>query len=171
MARLTVAARLLAVVALTTLLQVGLVAPLRILGVAPDIVLLVALAAGVAAGPERGAITGFVAGMSYDLFLQTPLGLTALVCALASYGAGLFQLPLATHPRSWQVGCVCVASAVGVLLFVAAAVMLGQDELLGTPIIRVVIVVSLTNAVLAVPALRLLSWVWAPLVPAPRPVL
>jgi len=170
-ARLLAALRLLAVVALVTLLQVALVSSLRIFGVAPDIVLLVAVAAGVAAGPERGAVTGFVAGIAYDLFLQTPLGLTALVCALASYGAGLFQLPLASHPRWWRAGCVVVASALGVAGFVALGVVLGQDELLGVPLLRVAAVVALVNGVLSLPAIRLLSWVWSPVAPPSRVVL
>ncbi|MPY96323.1 MAG: rod shape-determining protein MreD [Acidimicrobiia bacterium] len=170
-ARLTVTARLAALVALVALVQVSLVAPLRIFGVAPDVVLLVAVAAGVAAGPERGAISGFVVGIAYDLFLQTPLGLTALVCALASYGTGLFQLPLVSHPRSWQAGCVVVASGLGVLGFLVIGVVLGQDELLGVPVLRVATVVALVNGVLALPAVRLLSWVWAPLAPPQRVVL
>lgn len=169
--RLVVAARLLAIVVASALLQVALVAPLRVFEVAPDLVLLVAVAAGVAAGPERGAVTGFVVGIAYDLFLQTPLGLTALVCALAAYGAGLFQLPVAGHPRWWRAGCVVAASALGVLSFVALGLMLGQDELLGVPILRVVLVVALVNGVLALPAVRVLGWVWAPLMPAPRGVL
>lgn len=168
MARLLVAARLLAVVAVTVLLQVALVAPLRILGVGPDVVLLAAVAAGVAAGPERGAVTGFTVGIAYDLFLQTPLGLAALVCALASYGVGLFQLPVAGNPRWWQTGCVLVASALAVVGFVVLGVMLGQDELLGIPLVRVVVVVAGVNALLALPAVRLLGWVWAPMAPAPR---
>lgn len=168
MARLLVAARLLAVVAVTVLLQVALVAPLRILGVGPDVVLLAAVAAGVAVGPERGAVTGFIVGIAYDLFLQTPLGLAALVCALASYGVGLFQLPVAGNPRWWQTGCVLVASALAVVGFVVLGVMLGQDELLGVPLVRVVVVVAGVNALLALPAVRLLGWAWAPLAPAPR---
>jgi rod shape-determining protein MreD len=170
-ARLVAAARLGAVVVVTVLAQVAFFAPLHVFDVAPDVVLLVAVAAGVAAGPERGAITGFVAGIAYDLFLQTPLGLTALVWAIVSYGAGLFQLPLATHPRWWKAGCVLVASGIGVLGFVVAGLVLGQEELLGVPLARVVVVVAAVNGVLALPAVRALSWVWAPLTPAPRAVL
>ncbi len=164
-ARLTSAARLMAVIAVVVLLQVALVAPLHFVGVSPDIVLLASVAAGVAAGPDRGAITGFVAGLGYDLFLQTPLGMTALVYALVSFGAGAFQLPLATHPRWWRVGCVVLTSALGVLGYVAAGLVLGQDGLLGAPVLRIVVVVALVNGVLALPAVRLLGWVWGPAVP------
>jgi hypothetical protein len=52
--------------------------------------------------------------------------------------------------------------------FVVLGIMLGQDELLGVPLVRVVVVVAGVNALLALPAVRLLSWVWAPLAPAPR---
>ena len=165
LARLTTTARLVAVVALTVLIQVALAAPLRLSGVAPDLVLLVSVAAGVAAGPDRGAISGFLAGLAYDLFLQTPLGMSALVCAVVSLGAGWFQLPLASHPRWWRAGCVVLASALGVLCFVAAAAMLGQDALLGIPVLRIVLVVSVVNGLLSLPAVRLLGWVWGPVLP------
>ena len=47
----------------------------------------------------KGNYSITVAGLGYDIFLQTPLGLSALVYCVVAYGVGLFQLPLATHPR------------------------------------------------------------------------
>ena len=60
-------------------------------GSPPDLMLALAVAAGLAGGPERGAWVGFAAGLLADCFLQTPLGLSALVygsSATASASSG-----------------------------------------------------------------------------------
>ena len=64
---------------------------LRILGVVPDLGLVLAVAIAYRSGPEAGALTGFAAGLCYDLFLETPLGLSALSYALTAYAVGLLQ--------------------------------------------------------------------------------
>src|SRR5437879_5126549 len=46
-------------------------------GVTPDAMLLLTVVAGIAAGPTLGAVMGFACGLGIDLFLQTPLGLSA----------------------------------------------------------------------------------------------
>ena len=60
------------------LLQVTVVAKLPIADVRGDIVLLVAIAAGLESDGEHGAIVGFFAGLTFDLLLDTPVGLSAL---------------------------------------------------------------------------------------------
>jgi rod shape-determining protein MreD len=161
--RAQVVARVVALVGLLALLQVTFVSQLRVAGVGPDVLLLISVASGVAAGPDRGAIVGFAAGLGYDVFLQTPLGLSALVYCVVAYLVGLFQLPLATHPRWWRAGSVVVASGVGVLLWMLTGIVLGQDQLLGVAPGRVVIVVALVNGLLALPAVRVATWAFAPL--------
>ena len=58
---------------------------IRLQGVRPDLMLLIAVCAGLVAGPERGAIVGFAAGLASDLFLQTPLGLSALTFTVVAF--------------------------------------------------------------------------------------
>lgn len=58
--------RVTTVVAIVVLVQVTLVSQLRVGSSSPDVALLLAVAAGVANGPDRGAIVGFVVGISYD---------------------------------------------------------------------------------------------------------
>ena len=67
---------------LVVIVQVTVMPHLRILGVVPDLGLVLAVAVAYRDGAEAGAITGFAAGLGYDLFLATPLGLSALVYAL-----------------------------------------------------------------------------------------
>jgi rod shape-determining protein MreD len=117
------------------------------------------------AGPDRGAIVGFVAGLSYDVFLDSPLGLSALTYGVIAYVTGLFQLPLASHPQWWRVGSVAAASAAGITLWASLGVVLGQDYLLGMPVPRVAILLGVLNGLLAVPVLALARWLFHPLLP------
>ena len=67
------------VLLLFLLLDLTVLSRLRVAGAAPDVMLLLAIAAGVVGGPQLGALMGFAAGLVLDLFLETPLGLSALV--------------------------------------------------------------------------------------------
>ena len=50
-------------------------------------------------GPERGAIMGAIIGFSFDLVLQTPLGLSALVYGLAALAVGTVSTgTIKSHP-------------------------------------------------------------------------
>ena len=161
--RATSTVRVVAMVVLLTLVQVAFVSQLRVADVAPDVLLLISVAAGVAAGPDRGAIVGFLAGLGYDAFLQTPLGLSALVYCVVAYLVGLFQLPLATHPRWWRAASATLASAAGVMAWVGTGLVLGQSQVMEVPLARTALVVALVNGVLSLPALRAAGWAFAPL--------
>ena len=55
------------------------------------------------AGPDRGAVVGFFAGLGYDVFLQTPFGLSALVYCVG--GLRRRPVPAATgHPPTLVAG-------------------------------------------------------------------
>ncbi|MEA2703532.1 MAG: rod shape-determining protein MreD [Actinomycetota bacterium] len=75
---MTPSLRLPPVLLFALILHTAVFPQLRIFDVAPDVLLLFAIAGGLAGGPDRGAVLGFVAGILADLFLQTPFGLSAL---------------------------------------------------------------------------------------------
>jgi rod shape-determining protein MreD len=129
----------------------------RIFGVMPDVMLLLAIAAGLEAGPSYGAVAGFVTGMIADLFLPTPLGLSALVFSVTGYATGVAQGGL-LHAAWWfPVTTAFVASSAGVGLFAVAGTMLGES-LLDRDLAVIMLVVGITNAILTVPMLRLVRW-------------
>jgi rod shape-determining protein MreD len=80
-----------AILLIVLLLQTSLIAKLTIFGVRGDLVLLLPIVAGILGGSDRGAMVGFAAGLSFDLLLQTPFGLSALTYCLVGYGVGLLQ--------------------------------------------------------------------------------
>ena len=131
---------------------------LRLFSVAPDVLLLLAIAAAIASGADRGASVGFACGLLADCFLQTPFGLSALTYALVGYGVGVFQTGV-IH-SSWWIPAItsAVASAVAVIVFVGLGVVVGQDQLLSTRLIEVGAVIALLHGLLAPPAVRLMRW-------------
>lgn len=143
------------------LVHTALAPNLRLFGVGFDVMLLLAIAAGIAGGPERGAAVGFVAGLLADCFLQTPFGLSALVYALVGYGVGVFQTGV-LH-SSWWIPAItgAIASAVGVFGYIALGVVVGQEHLLSMRALQVAGVVALLHALLAPPLVRVLRWALA----------
>ena len=111
-------------------LQTTELSGLRIRHVCPDAMLLTTVAAAIVGGEEAGAVTGFVAGLMADVFLQTPLGLSALVYALVGFGVGAIQGGVLRTSRWIAPLTTVVASAVGVVLFALVGAMLGQTQLI-----------------------------------------
>lgn len=139
-------------------LQTTIVADVTVAGVVVQVVLLCAAAAGVAGGPEQGALAGFVLGLLFDFVLTSPLGLTALVYGLAGYLAGYINSLTVEHP--WWLVAVVVgsASALATLAQPVLANLVGVQGWLTIHLVRVVLVVSLVNAALAPLVVPLMRW-------------
>lgn len=98
-----------------------------VFGVVLQVVLALAAATGAGTGPERGAIAGFTLGLMYDLATGSPLGLTALVYALAGFVAG-YVLTITPTPQWWLASLfTAIGAAVGETAVPAARVLIGQD--------------------------------------------
>jgi len=152
-------------VALVGLLALGLQttflssAPLA--GIVVQLMLCLAVAAGVSGGSERGAITGFSLGLMFDLVLSTPLGLTALVYGLAGFLAGYFNSLSINHP--WWLRSIVVGGSSLIVMFVhpVLATWVGVDGWLTTRVFKVAVVVGLANAAVGLAAVPLMRWTLA----------
>src|SRR6202011_5128239 len=137
------------------LMQTTVVPDLRLGGVCPDLMLLIAVCAGLVGGPERGALFGFSAGLLSDLFLPTtPLGLSALAYCLIGFTVGTLQGSLLREGWLLAPLVALVGSAAGVVIFVVAGVTVGQSQLTGAgpvALAKTAAIVGVMNAVLAVP--------------------
>jgi len=148
-------ARMALVMFVAVLVQTALGDDLRVLGVAPDLMVLVAICGGMFGGPEAGAWVGFWAGLVADLFLvSTPLGLSALTYCLIGFAVG--ALRSSVLPEGWLLTPVLalVATAAAVVLFVGAGDVVGEHQLIAagrTWLVKVAVVEGLCNAVLALP--------------------
>jgi rod shape-determining protein MreD len=152
------AVRVSLVIVLALILQTSLVSDLRLLGATGDIMLLLAIAAGMASGPERGAIVGFASGLAFDLLLQTPFGLSALTYCIIGYVVGTMQTSVLRLTWWIPVGLAVAASAAGIVLYSVVGEVVGLDGLLDSHLVAIVFVVALLNALLSLPAVRLLRW-------------
>lgn len=112
------------------LVQTAVMPDMRVAGVVPDIVVLTVVAAAIQQGPEGGMLYGFGAGISMDLFLGTPLGLTALAYTIVGYVVATTSTGLLRN--EWWVSPALggLGSMAGAALFVTAGVLVGQDQLL-----------------------------------------
>jgi rod shape-determining protein MreD len=154
------AARLTLVLFTAAVLQRGLFSQIRIAGVSVDVFLLLALVGGMTAGPERGAIIGFFAGLTLDLLVQTPLGLSALVYCLAGYAAGRLQGTVLRANRLLPRVLVAALSVATVAGYAVVAEMLGQANALSSDLPVIMLVVAIANALLYPLARRIINWSW-----------
>lgn len=147
------------VVVLVLVLQTALVYRLRVSGVTPDTLLLLAVCAGIVGGPERGAVVGFAAGFAIDLFLQTtPVGLSALVFSLLAYAVGIVAEGTVRAAAWIPVVTAGVASAVGVVAFALVAALVAGADFVSPHLATVAVLVGLFNGALAPLFLRLATW-------------
>jgi rod shape-determining protein MreD len=151
-------------------LQRGLFSQLRVAGVSVDVFLLIAIAAGMMLGPERGAILGFFAGLTLDLLVQTPLGLSALVYCLVGYGMGRLQGTVLRANRLWPLVLVAVSSAAAIALYAVVAEVLGQSNAISAHLPVTMLVVAVGNVILYPLARRVVRWSW-PVEPSLRTAL
>jgi rod shape-determining protein MreD len=146
------------VIVLFLIVQETLVLDLRIGGIHPDIMILLPVLAGIVGGPSRGATMGFASGLAADLFLPTPFGLSALVGTLVGFGVGAATLAV-DRTASWLPPVAALAgSAVYEVAYGLLGSVLGQPQMLHVDLFRIVVVVSVTNAVLALAAMRPVNW-------------
>ena len=146
------------VIVLVLLVQATIGFDITIAGVHPDVLWLLPIGAALAAGPTEGAVVGFAAGLAVDLFLPTPFGLSALIGCLLGLGIGVATRGV---DRSiWWLGPVAAltGSTAAVMLYAVLGAVLGQEQFLRVDLAAVVIVVAVTNAVLAWPVNRLMHW-------------
>jgi rod shape-determining protein MreD len=138
--------------------QQTLMLDIRVGGVHPDVMVLLPIVAGIVGGPARGASMGFGSGLVADLFLPTPFGLSALVGTVIGFAVGVATLAL-DRSTIWLPPVAALgASALYELIYPALGSVLGQPQMLHADLLRIVVVVSVTNAILAIPALRLVTW-------------
>jgi rod shape-determining protein MreD len=151
-------ARLSLVIFLFVVIQETVMLDLRIGGVHPDIMLLLPVVAGIVGGPAHGGRIGLAPRAVADLFLPTPFGLSALVGCLVGFGVGLATIAL--DRSAWWLAVVAAlgASALYEVTYGALGSVLGQPQMLHVALARIVVVVSVTNALFALVAVRLVKW-------------
>jgi rod shape-determining protein MreD len=137
------------VVVVCVILQTTLFTHLQIDGVAPDIGLVAVLAVAYEDGADTGAIYGFIMGLAVDLFLTTPLGLSALSFAITGYAVGVFQAGV-VRTTPWLAPILGgLGGLFGGLVFITAGAIVGEDGMLSADSVRIVLIAAAYDAVIA----------------------
>ncbi len=150
-------------------LQHSILDSVQFFGVHLDLPLLLVICAGFSEGREGGAVIGFVVGLLSDGFLLTPFGLSALVYSLVGYIAGQTEKGSFLGPWTINAALASLLSAAGELGYEIASRLLGFGQLLHVHLVRVVLVVAISNAVLSVLMVPLAKWAFASRELASRP--
>jgi rod shape-determining protein MreD len=142
------------------LLQLTLFDGLRVAGIAPEVALGLAVAAGITGGSTNGAVLAFATGLALDLFLATPFGLSALSFCLVAYLAGMFANSVSDTNWVAAAPLVAVGTAVGLCLYVLFGEILGQPNFYSPDLWRIVLVAATIGLVIGGPLTKLMRWVW-----------
>ena len=134
---------------------------LRVGGVAAELPLGLAIAAGLTGGVERGAYFGFFFGFVVDLFFFTPIGLRALIFGVIGWVAGHLFLDRIEESPLVSAVAIGVGTGVGLTVFAGLGIALGETALAESPITRIVLIAALINAVLATLLMWVAHWMWA----------
>jgi rod shape-determining protein MreD len=138
-----------ALIVTTIILQVALFPHLRLAGRVPELGLVLAVAIAFDHGPEEGAIVGFLCGLGFDLFLATPLGLTALAYALTAYGVGVLQGGMLRAP-GWFTPVIGFLSGIAFgLLFVGIGLLAGVEAVRGNRAFATIVISAVYDGLLA----------------------
>jgi rod shape-determining protein MreD len=127
-----------------------------------DAFVVIAVAAGIVGGAQRGAVSGFVAGIAADLLLFTPFGLSALSLALVGYAVGTVSAVRTRQSRLFPVVAGLFGGALSVVAFAVIGELVGQPYLSDPDLARIVAVRAVGTAVLVLPMTAILRWAWRP---------
>ena len=150
------------VLATVTVLQRFLFQQFRIDDIVIDAFLALSVAVGMVAGPRRGAVVGFVAGLLLDLTVTTPFGLGALSYLVAGAVAGALEGLVVHSSRTLVLGVAFVSALVGLLFFVLVGAIIGTAGLIDGHLPLVLLLVPASTAILIVPVRGVVRWAEAP---------
>lgn len=143
-------------------LQLTVFVDVRIAGVAPELLAMVAILAGYFGGPLRGQSIAFAAGLLWDIYLPTHLGVSALIFAVVAHAIGSLEAGLFQDSRSQRAAVVTLATMAVVLAYALSNVILGERGLLDLRLLKVAVISGLFNGVLSLLAAPLMRWALPP---------
>ena len=146
------------VLGVVMVVQLSVFVDVRVADIAPELLALVAVLSGFLAGPERGSTVAFCAGLLWDVWLPTPLGLAAITFAIVAFAIGSVKEGL-FHDSRWQpVGLAALGTAAAVIGYALLGEVVGQRGLVDLELLRVAAIAGLLNAAIAPVTLRPLRW-------------
>lgn len=150
--------RLAVVLGAALLLQLTMFVEVRVAGVAPELPALLAVLAGLIVGARRGSVIAFSAGLMWDVYLSTPLGLAAAAFAVVAYAMGSVTEDLYHDTRIQTAVLAFAGTAASVTVYALLGELVGQRGLINDSLVRIVLVSSGLNALLSLAAAPAMRW-------------
>lgn len=136
-------------IVLALVLQSTVFAQATLLGVIPQLALVLVVCLAYLEGERVGVVAGFSAGLLQDLLLpQSIVGLTALVFTLVAYAVGLLRQYSASESMWTPLLAVALGSAVAEVGYALLAVILGEAWVSTAFTLKVVALVVLYDSLL-----------------------
>lgn len=139
-------------------MQLSVFVDVRVFGVAPELLALVAVLAGFLAGPERGASIAFVAGLLWDVWLPTPLGLAAITFATVAFAMGSIEAGLFNDTTGQVPALAFLGTFAAVIGYALLGEVVGQRGLVDIELLRVALIAAALNAAIAPVMVRPVAW-------------
>ncbi len=141
------------------LIQTTLLEYSEIAGIKPNLLLVLAVCAGLLTGSSEGAVIGFFAGLAHDLATGTVFGLYALLSAAAGYLTGMINRRLYRDNIIVLIAAVFAASVVFesavFLLFgwgeLLTGSLMGEAAKIGFAVTRIILPEAAYNCLASVP--------------------
>ena len=111
------------------LLQLAVFPQLKIFGVQPDLILIIAVVVAIQDGPVEGALVGFLGGLLQDVASPQVMGVGAFSKAVAAFVAGVAKDLFMTYTIMLPVLLVFLATILELSLHQGALAVLGQEDL------------------------------------------
>jgi len=150
-------ARIVAIVFLTVLLQVGFFSQVPLLGSVANLVPVVIVTLGLLGGAVTGAATGFAAGLLLDVMIGGTPGVASLALMAAGYLGGRWREGYDIVSSLVPPLLVGALTALTALIYGALTLILGVDAPISVLALREVLVQGLLGVLLAIPAFPLVK--------------
>jgi len=148
-----------ALIAACLFAQVTVLNQIIVLGVHPDVMVLLPVVAATLGGAERGATVGFCAGLAADLAVSLPFGLSALTFVLVGFALGMFcASPIGRDLASTRAVISVIGAATVTAAYAVFGALLGQPGMLSGRSAAAVLVVAIGAAVMGRPMFLLVRW-------------
>jgi rod shape-determining protein MreD len=157
--------RLAALGIVIVLVQIALVAQIRILGASADLSPLVIAGAGFLTGAIPGAIFGFAVGIFVDLAFAQTIGISALLYLLIGYGAGRVRELRAPEAPVTPLVLGAAATAFATCGYAVVEFLLGVSAPVSPLLVRDIFVTVVLNSLIAVPVYALVRRWLVPALP------
>ncbi len=151
--------KLFVVILVAVVFQQSVLNQIVVMNAHPDVLVLLAVCAGVVLGPAQGAIVAFCLGIGADLLVDMPFGLSCLAFSIAAFTASYFQKIPMHKSGVGNTGLLCVSAAlITTLLYAIIATLVGQHGMLTIQLLRVLVVIGIGGIVMVWPSIHILKW-------------